>query len=87
MKKIISIFLCIIIAFSMASTAFAKGYYRNRVPVITVTGFGRTDLIKDKGEPTEEQIFLPSMDRLKSALGELVVPLSAFLFFNNYDYF
>ena len=79
--------LCVVIAFSLSSSAFARGYNKEYIPEIIVTGFGRTDLILDKGEPTEDQIFLPSMNRLMPALGELIFPLSMFLLFNNYDYF
>lgn len=86
MKKIISVFLCIIIAFSVSASAFAQSG-KPYVPEIIVTGFGRTDLIIDKGEPTEDQIFLPSMNRLKSALGELVFPLSMFLLFDSSECF
>lgn len=86
MKKIISIFLCVVIAFSFVTPAFAKKS-EQLVPKVYIAGFGRADLIKDKGEPTEDQIFLPSMDRIKSLIGELALPLSMFLLFNNYDYF
>ena len=68
----------------MSASAFAKEY-NAYVPKIYVTGFGRTNLVKDKGEPTEETVFFPSENLLKGAISDLAVPLTAFLLFNAND--
>lgn len=86
MKKVLSIFLTVVLIFSISSTAFAKTQ-REYVPIITVYGFGRTDLVKDKGLETEQHVFLPDSTALKQVVKKLLLPLCGFLFFGNDDCF
>lgn len=79
MKKIISIFLSVVIVFSIGTTAFAKTS-KAEVPIIEVYGFGRTNLIMDKGKDTEMSVFMPESDNIEAAIIKLILPLMSYLF-------
>lgn len=55
MKKIISLFLCAVLVFSCASTAFAAN--EDRTPVIVVSGMGTFPIVNNE---TGENVFPPS---------------------------
>lgn len=78
MKKIISIILCVVMVFLMGTVAFAEAD-KTDVPIIEVYGFGRTNLIKDKGTENEMSIFMPSTDLLMPAIGKIILPLVVYL--------
>lgn len=86
MKKYLSIFLSVVILFSIATTAFAKTD-KTEVPIIEVYGFGRTNLIMDKGEETEASIFMPETDNLVPAICKLIIPLMMYLVTGNSHHF
>lgn len=80
MKKIISIILSIVMIFLIGTTAFAKSEItKEDVPIIDIYGFGRTNLIKDKGTENEMSIFMPETDLLVPAILKLILPLVGYL--------
>ena len=84
MKKILSVFMALLVAFSLSVTAFAKSENKS-VPIINVTGFARTNLVMDKGEETERQVFAPSSDSVTALVKSAVPDIISFLLFGNND--
>lgn len=78
MKKVLSIILAVVMIFLIGTTAFAKSS-KEYVPIIEVYGFGRTNLIMDKGEETEMSVFMPEKDTLVPAILKLILPLMGYL--------
>ncbi len=82
MKKIISVILSVLMIFLVGSTAFAKTEKEN-VPIIDIYGFGRTNLIMDKGTENEISVFMPEKDTLVPAIMKLILPLAGYLITGN----
>lgn len=82
MKKILSVFMALLVAFLLSATAFAKSESKS-VPIINVTGFARTNLVMDKGEETEERVFSPSNDSITALLKNAAPDILAFLLLGN----
>ena len=77
LKKAVSLMLCILMALSLCSSAFAAS--ESVTPVIVVSGMGSFPLFCDEsGE--EEQVFPPSASGIVSVVGKSLLPLlEAFL--------
>ncbi len=86
MKKALSVILVLVMIFSVGTTAFAKTEKAD-VPIIEVYGFGRTNLIMDKGEETEMSIFMPSTELLMPAITKIILPLVGYLITGKADGF
>ncbi len=84
MKKILSVFMVLLVAFSLSVTAFAKSDSKS-VPIINVTGFARTNLVMDKGEETERQVFSPSSDSVTELVKSAAPNIISFLLFGSND--
>ncbi len=70
MKKLISVFLCLTLLFSLSSLAFAQE--EKQPPVLFVAGMNTRDLVfLDDGSPA----FPPSGDRIKSSILSAIIPL------------
>lgn len=81
MKRVISLIIALVLIFLISSSAFAGN--DNNVPIINVTGFGRTNLVKDKGTPDEKVVFTPSGDAINNMIKELALPAVGFLLGEN----
>ena len=70
-KKILSILLSIIIVALTCVTAFAANECScGNTPVIMVSGFGATTLVKTNDDGSESVAFPPDLDLIKQALGD-----------------
>lgn len=86
MKKILSIVLSVVMIFLIGTTAFAKTA-KEDVPIIDIYGFGRTNLIMDKGEETEVSVFMPDKELLVPAIVKIILPLTVYLITGKADIF
>lgn len=65
MKKIIALFLSLIMTFGFCVTALAADKCScGKTPVIMISGFGATTLVRVNDDGTQEVVFPPSTDRL-----------------------
>ena len=81
MKRVISLIIALALVFLISSSAFAAD--NDYFPIINVTGFGRTNLVKDKGTPDEKVAFPPSGDAINAMVKELALPAVGFLLGEN----
>ncbi len=66
MKKLISVFIAIIMVFGLTSAAFAKGQCDcGKTPVIMISGFGATTLVRADDETA---VFPPSVDTILASV-------------------
>lgn len=84
MKKILSVFMALLVAFLLSVTVFAKSTVKS-IPIINVTGFARTNLVMDKGEETESRVFSPSSDSITAIIKKAAPNIISFLLFGNND--
>ena len=70
MKKIIAVVLSVLMTFVLFVPAFAEGGSCDcgKTPVIMVSGFGATTLMRVNEDGTEEAVFPPSMDAVLAAV-------------------
>ena len=83
MKKVIAVFMALVLVFSLGTAAFAANTGDEckcgNVPVVYVTGFASTPLIADKGLETERSLFDPEAGPLIIGLVKLLPSLLIFV--------
>ena len=72
LKKAISLMLCVLMALSLCSAAFAAN--ESVTPVIVVSGMGSFPLYCDESGEAE-QVFPPSAEGIVSVVGKSLLPL------------
>lgn len=82
MKKVLSFFMAVLVAFLVSATAFAKNSDKN-VPTVTVTGFARTNLVMNKGKENERQVFSPDSEAITALVKNAAPDILSFLLFGN----
>lgn len=91
MKKLLSIVLAVIMAFSLSVSIFAQsekeecdcGY----IPIVFVTGFAYTNLVANAGTPEEYGAFGVENEAITDMVKNLIFPLVSLIFTRNYDAF
>ncbi len=91
MKKIIAVFLSVIIAFSLNLSIIAQTEQDEcncgNIPVIFVTGFAYTELVANAGTEEEYGAFGVETEAITDMIKRLILPLFRLLFTGDYDRF
>ncbi|MBO5420632.1 MAG: hypothetical protein J6A67_01655 [Clostridia bacterium] len=91
MKKLLAVFLSVVIAFSLSLSIFAQSESDEcncgNIPVIFVTGFAYTDLVANAGTEEEYGAFGVETEAITDMIKRLILPLFEMLFTRNYDKF
>lgn len=91
MKKLLAVFLSVVIAFSLSLQIFAQTDDEKcdcgNIPVIFVTGFAYTELVANAGTPDEYGAFGVETEAITDMIKRLVLPLVELIFTGNYDKF
>ncbi len=91
MKKVFSVVLAFIMAFSVSAAAFSS-YAADKcncgtTPVIYVTGFATTDLVANPGTDEQYSVYMPEATAVILAVAKLIVPAILLRITGNYDAF
>lgn len=78
MKKAVSVFLAVLLTFSVSAASFSS-YATDKcgcshTPIVYVTGFAMTDLVANPGTEEEYNVFMPETSAIVSAVARLIVP-------------
>lgn len=92
MKKLLAVFLSVVIAFSFSLSVIAEiekedGCNCGNIPVIFVTGFAYTELVANAGTEDEYGAFGVETEAITDMVKRLVLPLFELIFTGNYDKF
>lgn len=91
MKKLLAVFLSVVIAFSFSLSILAEsekeGCDCGNIPVIFVTGFAYTELVANAGTEDEYGAFGVETEAITDMVKRLVLPLFELIFTGNYDKF
>ncbi len=91
MKKIVSIFLAVILTFSVSAASFSS-YATDKcgcsnTPIVYVTGFAMTDLVANPGTDEQHKVFVPESKTIISAVAKLVIPAVMLRITGDYESF
>lgn len=91
MKKVFSVVLAFIMAFSVSAAAFSS-YAADKcgcgiTPVVFVTGFATTDLVANPGTDEQYNVFMPEKSAILTAAAKLIVPTILLRMTGDYETF
>lgn len=91
MKKVISLFLCVVLAFSLNVACFAS-YATEKcdcgvTPVVYVTGFASEPLVAEAGTENQYGIFPPETSEIIEAVIHTLVPIIKLAATGDYEAF
>lgn len=91
MKKLLAVFLSVVIAFSLSLSILAESEKTEcdcgNIPVIFVTGFAYTELVANAGTEDEYGAFGVETEAITDMIKRLIFPLVELMFTGNYDKF
>ncbi|MBP3441607.1 MAG: hypothetical protein J6L62_02270 [Clostridia bacterium] len=91
MKKLLAVFLSVVIAFSLSVSIFAQAEKEEcdcgNIPVIFVSGFAYTELVANAGTEDEYGAFGVESEAITDMVKKLILPLFELVFTGNYDKF
>ena len=91
MKKLLAVFLSVVLALSASLPIFAQTEREEctcgNIPVIFVTGFAYTELVANAGTEDEYGAFGVETEAITDMIKNLILPLVELMFTGNYDKF
>lgn len=91
MKKLLAVFLSVVIAFSLSVSILAQTEKEEcdcgNIPVIFVSGFAYTELVANAGTEDEYGAFGVESEAITDMIKRLILPLFELIFTGNYDKF